>query len=223
MSIRTRWQKSLNLPDYLEHVQQSSLKVTLSTQMHKEAWGVIRNTLEEVLVWGLPQLTKLATARVHQIIFPNHLQKLRFHGFAMSDSWPSMTLPSPASLEIVADSPDHLLVMRYIQVPQLWVLRVQVEGGPRTLHKHDWRNTTNNLLDQISLGIEKSHVKQGTRTLFFICLRPILSTFFRHIYHCTYISPNQRHYSILSMPVLEPCQAHCVTRLEHSQQWGMRN
>ena len=132
MSIRARWLKRLNLPDYLEHVQQSSLKVSLQTQVHKEAWGVIRNTVEEDLVRRLPQLTELTTSNVLHI-FPEHLRKLRFHGFATSGSWPSMTLPSLVSLEIIADSPDDLLVMRYIQVPQLRVLRVQVVDGPGTL------------------------------------------------------------------------------------------
>ncbi len=166
MSIRRSWQKWLNLPDYLEPVQQSSLKITHSTQMHKEAWGVISNTFEEVLVWGLPQLTELATSKVLHI-FPKHLQKLRFHGFAMANSWPSITLPSLVSLEIIADSPDHLLVMRYIQVPYLRVLRVKVEGGPGTLHKHYWGDDMDNILDYISLRFEMPRGKQGNHILFF--------------------------------------------------------
>jgi len=117
--------------------------------MHKEAWEAIGNTFEEVLVWGLPQLTELATSRVRHI-FPKHLQKLRFHDFAMSISWPPITLPSLVSLEIIADSPDHLLVMKYIQVPQLRVLRVQVEGGPGTRHRHYLDDSTNAILDHIS-------------------------------------------------------------------------
>ena len=160
MSIHTRWREWLSLPDSLEHVQRSELKVTLSTQMHKEACGVIRNTVEEVLVRRLPQLTELTTSKVLHI-FPKHLRKLCFHAFAISDSWPSMTLPSLVSLEIIADSPDHLLVMRYIQVPQLRVLRVLVEDGPGTLHKHDWGDNTSNILDHISLRIEIPCDKQG--------------------------------------------------------------
>ena len=160
MSIRTRWLKRLNLPDYLEHVQHSSLKVSLSTQMHKEAWGVIRNTVEEALVRGLPQITDLTTSNV-LYIFPKHLQTLRLHGFAISDSWPSMAFPCLVSLEIIADSPDHLLVMKYIQVPQLRVLRVLVEDGPGTLHEHDWGDNTSNILDHISLRIEIPLDKQG--------------------------------------------------------------
>ena len=125
MSLRRDWRDWLNLPDHLEHVQQSSLKVTLSSQMHKEAWENIRYTLEEVLVWRLPQLTELHTSKVLHI-FPKYLQRLRIHGFAMANSWPSITLPSLVSLEIIADSPDHLLIMRYIRVPKLRVLRVSV-------------------------------------------------------------------------------------------------
>ena len=166
MSLRMDWRDWLNLPDHLEHVRQSSLKVTLSTQMHKEAWGNIRNTLEEVLVWRLPQLTELTTSKVLHI-FPKHLRKLRFHGFAMGNSWPSITLPSLVSLEIIADSPDHLLVMRYLRVPQLRVLRVQVVGGPGTLHKHYWGDEMNNKLDHISLRIEMPRYKQGNHSLFF--------------------------------------------------------
>ena len=166
MSLRRHWRGWLNLPDHLEHVRQSSLKVTLSAQMHKEAWGNIRNTLEEVLVWRLPRLTELTTSKILHI-FPKYLQRLRFHGFAMANSWPSITLPSLVSLEIIADSPDHLLVMRYIRVPKLRVLRVQVVGGPGTLHKHYWGDETNNIMDQISLRIEMPRYKQGNHTLFF--------------------------------------------------------
>jgi hypothetical protein len=125
--------------------------------------------VEGALVWGLPQLTELATSKVLPI-FPKHLRKLRFHGFAMfamSGSLPSITLPSLVSLEIIADNPDHLLVMRYIQMPQLRVLRVQVEDGPGRLHKHDWVHATNNLLGHISLRIEIPRDKQGNPILVF--------------------------------------------------------
>jgi len=137
--------------------------------MHRMDQGapiVIKNMVEEILVWGLPQLTELTTSEVLRI-FPKHLRKLRLYGFAMSDSLPSIALPSLVSLEIIADSSDHLLVMGHIQVPRLRVLRVQVEDGPGTLHKHDWGATTNNLLDHISLRINIPREKQGDHVLSF--------------------------------------------------------
>jgi len=116
-------------------------------------------------VWRLPQLTELTTSEVLHI-FPKHLRKLCLHGFAMSDSLPSIALPSLVSLEIIADGPDHLLVMGHIQVPRLRVLRVQVEDSPGML-MHDWSATTNNLLDYISLRIKTPRDKQGNHVLFF--------------------------------------------------------
>jgi hypothetical protein len=169
VSMYTQWRQWLSLPNHLTHVQQSSLKVTLSTRMHQEACRGIRNMVEEALVWNLPQLTELATSKVLPI-FPKHLRKLLFHGFPMfarSGSLPSITLPSLISLEIIADNPGDLLVMVYIQVPQLRVFRVQVEDGPGTLHKHDWSHTTNNLLDHISLRIGIPRDKQGNLILVF--------------------------------------------------------
>jgi hypothetical protein len=166
LSIYTQWRQWLSLPNYPTHIQQSSLKTTISTRMHQEACKVIRNMVEEALVWSLPQLTELATSKVLPI-FPKHLRKLRFHGFPMSGSLPSITLPSLISLEIIADIPDDLLVMAYIRAPQLRVLRVQVEDGPGTLHKHDWGHTTNNLLDHISLRIGIPRDKQGNLILVF--------------------------------------------------------
>jgi len=169
MSIYTHWRKWLNLPDSLTHIQQSSLKVTLSARthgVHQGASRVIKNMVEEILVWRLPPLTELTTSEVLHI-FPKHLRKLRLYGFAMSDSLPSIALPSLVSLEIIADSPDHLLVMGHIQVPRLRVLQVQVEDGPGTLHKHDWGATTNNQLDHISLRIKTPRDKQGDHVLFF--------------------------------------------------------
>jgi len=219
ISIYTRWQKWLNLPNSLTHVQQSSLKVTLFARMHQGASRVIKNMVEEILVWRLPQLTELTTSEVLRI-FPKHLRKLRLHGFAMSDSLPSIALPSLVSLEIIADSPDHLLVMGHIHVPRLRVLRIQVEDGPGTLHKHDWGAITNSLLDHISLRIKVPRDKQGDHVL---CFHLSLSIFFRPLAHCTYISPNQHHYSILSMPALGLCPAHHMARLDHYQQCGMRN
>ena len=166
MSIYTHCRKWLNLPNFPTHVQHSSPKVTLSTRTHQEPCKVISDIVEEILVRRLPQLTELTTSKVLHI-FPKHLQKLRFQGFAMSHSFPSIALPSLISLEIIADSPDHLLVMTYIQVPQLRVLRVQVEDGPGTLHKHDWGDTTNNRLDHISLRIQIPRDKQGNHILVF--------------------------------------------------------
>jgi len=165
MSIYTHWRKWLNLPNSLTHVQQSSLKVALSARRHQGASRVIKDMVEEILVWRLPQLTELTTEVLH--IFPKHLRKLRLYGFAMSDSFPSITLPSLVSLEIIADSLDHLLVMGHIQAPRLGVLRVQVEDGAGTLHKHDWGAITNNLLDHVYLGIKISRDKQGDHVLFF--------------------------------------------------------
>jgi len=169
MSIYTDWRKWLNLPNSLTHVQQSSLRVTLSAQMHRMHQGasrVIKNMVEEILVWRVPQLTELTTSEVLRI-FPKHLRKLRLYIFAMSDSLPSIALPNLISLEIIADSLDHLLVMGYIQAPRLRVLRVQVEDGPGMLHKHDWGAITNNLLDHISLRINIPRDKQGDHVLFF--------------------------------------------------------
>ena len=168
ISIYTHWRRWLNLPNSLTHVQQSSLKVTLSARMHQEAFRVIKNILEEILVWRLPQLTKLTISKVLRI-FPKHLRKLgfRFHAFAMSDSSYSITLPNLVSLEIITDTPDHLLVMGRIQVPRLRVLQVQVKDGPGTVHKHDWGDITNNLLDYISLRIEIPHDKRGNHILAF--------------------------------------------------------
>ena len=166
VNIHTHWQKWLQLPRYLTHIQQSQLKFTLSTRVHQEASKVIRNLVEDILVWRLPQLTNMESSDVLPM-FPNYLRKLRFHGFAMSHSFFSINLPSLVSLEIIADSSDHLLIMGYIKVPQLRVLRVQVEDGPGTLHKHDWGDTTSNLLDHISLRIEIPRDKQGHHTLVF--------------------------------------------------------
>ena len=165
ISLYMRWRTWLNLPNSLTLVQQSSLKVTLSARMHRETFRVIQNMIEEILVWRLPQLTELTTSKVFPI-FPKHLRKLRLHGFAVSDSLPSITLPSLVSLEIIADSPDHL-VMGQIQVPRLRVLQVQVKDGPGMLHNHDWGDTTNNLLDHISLRIKTPRGKRGNHILAF--------------------------------------------------------
>jgi len=166
ISIYARSQKWLNLPNSLIHVQQSSLKVTLSTRMHQKASSVIRDMVEEVMVQRLPQLTELTTCKVLPI-FPKHLRKLRFHGFAMSDPWPSIILPSLVSLEVIADSPRHLLVIGRIEAPQLRVLRVQVKDGLGMLYEHDWSAITNNLLYHISLRIVISRGMQGDHILVF--------------------------------------------------------
>ena len=52
-------------------------------------------------------------------------------------------------------------------MPQLRVLRVEIEDGPGTLHQHDWHHTTNNPLDHISLRIEIPRQKQGNHILVF--------------------------------------------------------
>ena len=182
----------------------------------------MRNLIENILVRRLPQLTEPITSNL-LLVFQKHLRKLRFRGFDVSDSSPPITLPSLVSLEVIADSPDHLLVVKYIQVPQLRVLRVQIEDGLGTLHQHDLGHSTNNQLDHISLRIEIPRDNKAIISLFFICLRPSLSMFLHHIHHCTYISPNQCHYYIHSMPALAPCQAHQLARLEHYQQCRMRN
>ena len=164
MNIYWHWRKWLQLPKSLTHIQQSSLKFTLSTRVRQKAPRIIRLLVEDILVWRLPQLTNLKSSDDILPLFPNYLRKLRFHGFAMSHSFFSINLPSLVSLEIIADSPDHLLVMRYFKVPQLRVLRVQVEDGPGTLHKHDWGDTTSNRLDHISLKVE---IPRGNHTLVF--------------------------------------------------------
>ena len=165
-SICTHWRKWLNLPDSLTHVQRSSLKFTLSTRTHQGTCRVVRNLVEEHLVRSLPQLTELTISSV-LLIFPKHLRKLRCRGFDVSYSSPPITLPSLVSLEIIADSPDHLRAMTYIQVPQLRVLRVQIEDGPGTMHQHDWGHITNNQLDHIFLRIEIPRHKQGNHILVF--------------------------------------------------------
>ena len=126
----------------------------------------MRNVVEDLLLRSLPQLTELTTSNIPPI-FPRHLRKLRFRGFNVSDSSPPITLPSLVSLEIIADGLDHLRVMTYIQMPQLRVLRVQIENGPGTLHQHDWGHITNNQLDHISLRIEIPRHKQGNHILVF--------------------------------------------------------
>ena len=165
-AIKMNWRKWHNLPRSLTHIQQSLLKYTLSTGVHQETPRVIRDLVEDILVWRLPQLTNMGSSDVLPIS-PNYLRKLRFHGFAMSHSSFSINYPSLVSLEIIAESPDHLFVMGFIRAPQLRVLRVQVEDGPGTLHKHDWGHTTNNLLDHISLRIEIPRDKQGIHALVF--------------------------------------------------------
>ena len=165
-AIKMNWRKWHNLPRSLTHIQQSSLKYTLSTGVHQETPRVIRDLVEDILVWRLPQLTNMGSSDVLPIS-PNYLRKLRFHGFAMSHSSFSINYPSLVSLEIIAESPDHLFVMGFIRAPQLRVLRVQVEDGPGTVHKHDWGHTTNNRLDHISLRIEIPRDKQGIHALVF--------------------------------------------------------
>jgi hypothetical protein len=166
LSMQTRWRQWLNLPDYLEHVQQGSLKVTLSTQMHEKACGLSRDTVEEILMMGLPQLTELATFKI-LLIFPEHLQELRLHGFSMPDSLPSIDLPNLVSLEVDANGLDDLLILRNIKVPRLRDLRVQVQDVPGEIHKYDWRDTTCNPLNHISLQIKIPRHQRGNCVVIF--------------------------------------------------------
>ena len=163
-SMRERWRRWLSLPDHLDTVRQSSLEMTPST--HEDVYGFISNAVEETLLLELPRLTELTTSNVPRIL-PGHLQKLHLHGFSMPDPLTPISLPSLVSLEINADTLDHLLIMRYIQVPQLRILRVQVQDGPGELHECDWRDTTSNLLDHIFLRIEIPRHKRADRLLVF--------------------------------------------------------
>jgi hypothetical protein len=81
--------------------------------------------------------------------------------------WPPIKLPNLVSLEIQADTLDHLLIMRYIQVPQLRDLQVQVQDGLGKRHEYDWRYTTGNLLDRISLTVKVPRHQQDNRVLVF--------------------------------------------------------
>ena len=71
-------------------------------------------------------------------------------------------------------------------------------------------------------GLRYLMTSEAIISLLFIYLRPSLSIFFHRLDHCTYISPNLRHYSILSMPALGPCQTHHITRLDHFQPYTQR-
>ena len=169
-SMRKSWREGLNLPANLEHLRQASLKLMLATPTHEGGYGIIRNaaetTLLPLLLSRLPQLTELTTSKI-PLTFPNHLQKLRLHAFNMPDSLAPIDLPKLVSLEINADGLDHLLIMRYIRVPQLLVLRVQVQDVPGTLHRFDWSDAIKQRLDHISLRINVPRDQQGNYVLHF--------------------------------------------------------
>ena len=170
MNMHKHWREWFNLPDHLEHLQQASLKVMITSRMHEEEYGVIRNTAEAILMSllfsRLPQLTELTSSKI-LLAFPKHLQKLRLHGFSMPDSLVPIDLPELVSLEINADSLDHLLIMSYIRVPQLLVLRVQVQDIPGKLHKFNWHDTISQTLDYISLQINVPRYQQDNYVLMF--------------------------------------------------------
>jgi hypothetical protein len=170
MSMQKSWREWLNLPDHLAHLRQGSLKFMLTTRTHEEEYGVLRNTAETILLSlllsRLPQLTELTTSKI-LLTFSKHLQKLHLHGFSIPDSLVLIDLPKLVSLEINADGLDHLLIMRYIRVPQLLVLRVQVQDVPGKLRKFDWRDTIKQSLDHISLQINVPRDQRGNYVLHF--------------------------------------------------------
>jgi hypothetical protein len=184
--VQMHWRQWLNIPDNLDNVRRSSLGVTSSLQ--KEAYAFIGKTLGETLLLGLPRLMELTTSEILHT-FPEHLQKLRLHGFSIPDSWSPIKLPSLVSLEIQVDTLDHLLIMRRIQVPQLRDLQVQVQGGLGKLHEFDWRGTTDNSLDHISLTIEVPHHQQDSHVLVFNLPRThFLNVSSPHTPLCLYIT-----------------------------------
>ena len=170
MNIQKHWREVLCLPDHLEHLQRSSLKFMLTTRMREEEYGSIRHTAEtvllSVLLSRLPQLTELTVSKV-PLTFPKHLQKLRLHRFSVPDSLVPIDLPKLVSLEINADGPDHLRIMRYIKAPQLLVLRVQVQDAAGELHEFDWCDITSKPLEHISLLIDVPNHQKDNSVLVF--------------------------------------------------------
>jgi hypothetical protein len=150
-SLQTDWRQWLNLPDFLENVWQSSLEVTFSTRNGSNAF--ITDIIEESLLLEVPRLIEVSTSEILHI-FPEHLQKLHLHGFRIPGLLSPTNLPNLVSLEIIAVTLNDLLIIRYIQMPQLRDLRVQTKKGSGELHKYDWRDITTNLLDCISLIVE---------------------------------------------------------------------
>lgn len=170
MHMQKHWREVFSLPDHLEHLQQCSLKAILTTRMREEEYGAMRHTAEtallSVLLSRLPQLTELTAFKI-PLIFPKHLQKLRLHGFSVPDSLVPIDLPKLVSLEINADGLDHLRIMRYFRVPQLLVLRVQVQGAPGELRKFDWCDIISRPLDHLSLLINAPRHQQSNHVLIF--------------------------------------------------------
>ena len=156
MSMQKDWRQWLNLPDFLENIRQSSLEVTFSS--HDGPNDLITDIIEESLLLEMPRLLELSTSKMLHT-FPEHLQRLHLHGFRIPGLLSSTTLPNLVSLEISAVTLDDLLVMRYIQMPQLRDLRVQAQKGSGELHNYDWSDITTNLLDCISPRVEISHHK----------------------------------------------------------------
>jgi len=164
------WRQWLNLPDHLQNVQYSSLEVTLPPQMHEPIFPFIRDMVEGVLLLGLPRAMELTTSNFLRTS-PEHLQKLCLHGSIPPISLHPITLHNLISLEINANGLHLLIIMSYIQVPQLRHLCVQVQAGPRELYEYNWCNITTNLLNSISLKIKLLRHKQTNHVLAF-CLPP---------------------------------------------------
>ena len=184
LPIQKRWRQWLNIPDNLENVRRSSLEVTSS--MKEKAYAFIRKTVEETLLLVLPQLMELTTSEILHT-FPKHLKILRLHVLGIPDRWFPIKLPSLVSLEIQAGTLDHLLIMQYIQVPQLRDLQVQVQDGLGKRDVYDWRNTTGNLLDRISLTVKIPHHQQGNPVIVFHLPRThFLNVSSPHIPLCLY-------------------------------------
>jgi hypothetical protein len=162
--MQTPWGRWLNPLISPESVQRTSLEVIMPKD--EEAYGFVRDVVEESLLLEMPQLTELATSRTLHV-FPEHLQKLCLHDFSIPDSLSLIDLPSVVSLEIKANTLQHLSIVRYVWVPQLRDLRVQVQDSSGESLKYDLRYTTNNQLDHISLIIGICHNRQGDNLLVF--------------------------------------------------------
>ena len=148
--LQTTWH---NLLPWLENLRQTSLELTIA--MPEEESGFIENTTKQTLSSGLPRSMELTSSKV-LYFFPNHIQKLCLRGCGIPNSLTTTHLPSLISLEIKAEGLNYLLVMGFIQAPQLQDLRVLVQDGPWELQEYDWRDTTSNLLDTIFLRIDIS-------------------------------------------------------------------
>ena len=72
--------------------------------------------------------------------------------------------------------------MQYLQVLQLRDLQVQVQVGLGRRHEYDWRDTTDKLLDHISLTVKKDTKTNAFSC--FVCLELTFSMFLHHLDHC---------------------------------------